>query len=119
MYGLFYLKKNNITNVILLFKLKYESQDKCIELEVSNWSRIKSFNPNVMKIIREKVKNSFSKPYRVYYRTIQNDTYLKRTMKELNIKIENLNNPLVQVSNLDLNIENLLNIKPNLTSMSS
>jgi len=111
MYGIFYLKKNNITNVILLFELKYESNEECVEIKIADWNQIKSFNESVKKMMIENIERHFSKPYHVYYRTIPNDSLLRLTMKELNLKTEDLNNPLVQVSNLDLNIESLLNLK--------
>ena len=111
---MFYLKKNNIANVILLFKLKGSpAQGTCSEVEISNWSQITSFNKNALNMIVESIEKHFSKPYKICYRTIPSDSEMRKTMKELNLKSGDLNDPLVKVSNLDLDIENMLNLKPN------
>lgn len=110
MYGLFFLNKNNINHLIFLFKTKnYIKEYKDI--------RIKDLNDitKINSLVREKINNCviehFSKPYKMYYREIPNNTFLTSTMKELNWNNTILKNPLVNLTGLDIEVNNILNIK--------
>lgn len=111
MYGLFYGRKNNEVVVLFLFQSKTERKAMTKEIIITDWNSIKQFNENIKSLIQSKSKELLGPSYRIYYRNISDNRELKNVMKELNISNENLNNPLVKITNMDIEINNITNVK--------
>jgi len=111
MYGLFYGRKENEVVVLFLFKSKTERNATTNEIRITDWNSVRQFDENVKKTIQIKSKEILGPSYRIYYRNISNDKELKNVMRELNISNDDLNNPLVKITNLDIEINNITNIK--------
>ncbi len=113
MYGLFYARKNNDVVVLFLFQSKIEKITSIKETIIKDWNCIKQFDENIKNLIQSKAKEFLDSFYKIYYRNITDNRELKNIMKELNITNEDLNNPLVKITNLDIEINNITNIKFN------
>ena len=111
MYGLFYGRKNNEVVVLFLFKSKQEKKVTTVETKITDWNSVKQFDDSVKKAIQKQSQEVLGPAYKTYYRNIPGDRELKNVMKELNITNENLNSPLVKITNLDIEINNIANVK--------
>lgn len=111
MYGLFYGRNGNKVVVLFIFKSKREQKNAIRETMITDWESVREFDDNVKKTIKSKSKDLLGPSYRIYYRNIADDRELKSVMKELHISNDEINNPLVKITNLDIEINNITNIK--------
>ena len=111
MYGLFYARKNNDIIVIFLFKSKNNQTLESKEIQIFDPNNIKNFNKTILSSIKKYHKELSDDHYSIFYRTISNNSDLKNTMKELNINNDQINNPLVNFSQMDIEINNIKNSK--------
>lgn len=108
MLGMFLINANNKNDVLFVFK---NSTKQTYEKRIKDLDDIKKFNPYIIKRLKEEVKEHYDKPYKLYYVNIAEYVDLIRIIKKFNLKKENLNNPLIQTSELEMNIYKILNTK--------
>ena len=111
MYGLFYIRKQNDIKVVLIFKLKTNKKIETKETQIFDVNNIKNLDDVILSLIKNKTKHFLENNYKLFYRNIQNEIDLKNTVKELNINNEIINNPLVKISQMDLDINNITKVK--------
>lgn len=108
MFGIFYLEKELKNTLLLFFKIKESrTKEKSEIIQIHNVDAIKNFSDLLKSEIKQYL-NSIEKPYKLYFRKIENKLELNKIINELKI---DLNNPIINFSNFDLTINSMINHK--------
>jgi len=105
-YGLFYVRKNNFTHVLFVFKTRKMIESSTTKIYDIN--AVKNMKPQILDKIRTALADHFSQPCELYFCAIKNDTDLKKMMRDLRIDSKNIENPIVKLTELNNDIENVL-----------
>jgi hypothetical protein len=106
---MFYVKKNNVVNIIFLFEINknYPYETKNNNIRIFDWKQVKINNIIKNKIIKS-INENFKQPIETYYQIFKDKNEIKKFCKINNI--QNLES-IFKTSNLEIDIDNLLSLR--------
>lgn len=109
MYGMFYVKKNNIVNIIFFFEINknYPYDLKNNYIKIFDFKQVK-INDKIKNKIIKCIDENFKKPIEIYYQMFKDKKEIKNFCKFNNLK--NLD-PILKLSNMEIDINNLFSIR--------